>query len=163
MKHRNLRIAWSLAWGVVAVLLCLLWVRTNYWQDAIFKRTASQQVLIESAYGRATLTVEHQSVPFSAITSEWRHSAGPADIQNWPKEGQQFPAGMGRGFAYISRTTGFVAIAPYWSLTTFSVVLASLSWVTVLVKLRRFSLRTLLIATTIVASMLGLVAWALRR
>ena len=30
MKHRKLRIAWSVAWGVVAVLLCVLWVR-SYW------------------------------------------------------------------------------------------------------------------------------------
>ena len=30
MKHRKLRIAWSVAWGVVAVLLVSLWVR-SYW------------------------------------------------------------------------------------------------------------------------------------
>ena len=28
MKFRKLRIAWSVAWGVVAVLLCVLWVRS---------------------------------------------------------------------------------------------------------------------------------------
>jgi hypothetical protein len=28
MKYRKLRIAWSVAWGVVAVLLCMLWVRS---------------------------------------------------------------------------------------------------------------------------------------
>src|SRR5690349_16513123 len=30
MKYRKLRLAWSVAWGVVAVLLCILWVR-SYW------------------------------------------------------------------------------------------------------------------------------------
>jgi hypothetical protein len=30
MKYRKLRIAWSVAWGVVAVLLVVLWVR-SYW------------------------------------------------------------------------------------------------------------------------------------
>jgi hypothetical protein len=29
MKHRKLRIAWSVVWGVVAVLLVVLWVRSN--------------------------------------------------------------------------------------------------------------------------------------
>ena len=28
MKHRKLRIAWSVAWGIVAVLLIALWVRS---------------------------------------------------------------------------------------------------------------------------------------
>ena len=28
MKYRKLRIAWSVAWGIVAVLLCVLWVRS---------------------------------------------------------------------------------------------------------------------------------------
>ena len=30
MRFRKLRIAWSVAWGVVAVLLIVLWVR-SYW------------------------------------------------------------------------------------------------------------------------------------
>ena len=30
MRFRKLRIAWSVAWGVLAVLLCVLWVR-SYW------------------------------------------------------------------------------------------------------------------------------------
>src|SRR5689334_17632588 len=28
MKYRKLRMAWSVTWGVVAVLLCVLWVRS---------------------------------------------------------------------------------------------------------------------------------------
>src|SRR5690348_17214413 len=34
MKHRKLRIAWSVAWGVVAVLMVPLWVR-SYWIEDI--------------------------------------------------------------------------------------------------------------------------------
>src|SRR5262245_56414702 len=30
MKYRKLRIAWSVAWGLLAVLVCVLWVR-SYW------------------------------------------------------------------------------------------------------------------------------------
>ena len=33
MKYRKLRIAWSVAWGVVAVLLCVLWVRSYWWAE----------------------------------------------------------------------------------------------------------------------------------
>ena len=32
MKHRKLRIAWSAAWGVAAVLLIALWIR-SYWRS----------------------------------------------------------------------------------------------------------------------------------
>ncbi len=35
MKHRKLRIAWSVAWGVLAVLLIALWVRSYWWVDSI--------------------------------------------------------------------------------------------------------------------------------
>ena len=33
MEHRKLRIAWSVAWSVAAMLLCALWVR-SYWTVA---------------------------------------------------------------------------------------------------------------------------------
>jgi len=158
MTFHKLRIAWSVAWGIVVLMLLVLWVRTNHWQDAIFRRTSQQQVLIESAYGRAILTLEYQSLPPSAITAGWRHSAGPTDIKSWPKEGILFPAGMRFGFAYIQRPGGLVAFAPYWSLVTLSVVLASLPWVRHFSY--RFSLRTLLIATTLIAVVLGLIVWS---
>jgi hypothetical protein len=35
MKFRKLRIAWSVAWGVVAVSLCGLWVRSYWWWDVM--------------------------------------------------------------------------------------------------------------------------------
>jgi hypothetical protein len=31
MKYRKLRIAWSVAWGIVAALFVVLWV-LSYWQ-----------------------------------------------------------------------------------------------------------------------------------
>ena len=38
MKHRKLRIAWSVAWGIVAVLLVALWVRSYRWHDLLIIR-----------------------------------------------------------------------------------------------------------------------------
>ena len=35
MKYRKLRIAWSVAWGVVAVLLIVLWVRSYWWAEVV--------------------------------------------------------------------------------------------------------------------------------
>src|SRR5690349_20828765 len=33
MKHCKLRIAWSVAWGIAIVLLCVLWVRSYFTGD----------------------------------------------------------------------------------------------------------------------------------
>lgn len=35
MKYRKVRIAWSVAWALVAVLLCALWVRSYAWHDTV--------------------------------------------------------------------------------------------------------------------------------
>jgi hypothetical protein len=35
MKYRKLRIAWSVGWGVLCLLLIVLWVRSDHWADAI--------------------------------------------------------------------------------------------------------------------------------
>ena len=35
MRYRKLRIAWSVVWGLAAVLLIVLWVRSCYTSDGI--------------------------------------------------------------------------------------------------------------------------------
>jgi hypothetical protein len=57
---------------------------------------------------------------------------------------------------FVRRSTG-IAI-PYWSLALVTGCSAALPWFTY-----RFSLRTLLIATTLVGVVLGLAVWALRK
>ena len=39
MKHRKLRIAWSVAWGIVAALVIALWVRSHYSVNQMFLTT----------------------------------------------------------------------------------------------------------------------------
>src|SRR6476469_5066865 len=52
-----------------------------------------------------------------------------------------------------------MAVLPYWFLVSLSVIFAVGPWIR---QLRwRFSLRTLLIATTLVAVVLGLIVWAM--
>ncbi len=35
MRFRKLRIAWSVFWGLAAVLLVVLWVRSYWWVDQL--------------------------------------------------------------------------------------------------------------------------------
>jgi hypothetical protein len=44
MRFRNLRIAWSVAWGLLAVLLIVLWVRSSSEPTTVKKTTTSVPV-----------------------------------------------------------------------------------------------------------------------
>ncbi len=64
MKHRKLRIAWSVAWGIVVVLLCVLWVRSYSTHDLFygwFHRSGYLQV--DSEYGCLALIAVAEPQP----------------------------------------------------------------------------------------------------
>jgi hypothetical protein len=64
----------------------------------------------------------------------------------------QFPGARILGFSFIWNANGFHIIAPYWSVTVVVLLIAAvpcIEW--------RFSLRTLLIATTLFAAVVRLV------
>jgi hypothetical protein len=49
MKHRKLRIAWSVGWGVVGLLLTVCWIRSQYYVDSIsFPITDGRMLGLES-------------------------------------------------------------------------------------------------------------------
>src|SRR5436190_20522291 len=52
MKFRKLRIAWSVWWGVVAVLLCVVWVHSYFSFDLLFVRSDPGGFQFTSTYGR---------------------------------------------------------------------------------------------------------------
>ena len=110
IKHRKLCIAWSVVWGVLALLLCVLWVR-SYW----------------AAYQIAVLEF------------------GPKDYLLTGERGE-FVLSYGKSYLYV----------PCWLVTIVPTVFATSHWLPY-----RFSLRTLLIATTLVAVGLGVVMWML--
>ena len=140
MKHRKLRIAWSVAWGVVAVLLCGLWVRSYDVVDHVGWAVSGQGKLY--------------------ITS----SIGVKPIPNrkpYPAESNSYFGGriqiLSSWNVVAVPPPGTQIIIPYWAFVLLTLPLAGLSWFHF-----RFSLRTLLIATTLVAVVLGLIVWASR-
>jgi hypothetical protein len=143
MRFRKLRIAWSVVWGVVAVLLCVLWVR-SYWRvDYIEKETS-------------VIGWNAGSVRGEIAFSSWHTSS--LDIPNWKYENYQpdynepLPKG---GFLFRVGNGALFVFAPHCSLVLVACIFAALPWV----RFWRFSLRTLLIATTLVAVGLGLIVW----
>jgi hypothetical protein len=146
MKYRKLRIAWSLAWGVLAVLLCVLWVRGYSWYENICYGGPKATIGIESAWG----TVEFfRSSPTSGL---WPPPGWSLTHEAWNGGGPDF---FDTAFYWLREPGHFIMRLPNWIAILFATILASASW------LRwRFSLRTLLAATALVAVGLGLIVWA---
>ena len=130
MKNRKLRIAWSVAWGVACLLLIALWVRSYSWLDACAGFSHSVAAYHGSLY----------------IDTGWAghgpvivRNLGPVDIIS------DYEAAPTRGDTTI----------PIWLFLILGLASGIAPWLP-----WHFSLRTLLIATTLVAILLGLIVYA---
>ena len=126
MKYRKLRIAWSVAWGIAAVLLVVLWVRSYLVYDSFVGRYPNGLFFfVYSAKGVYTFS----TYPL----------LGASVNDNWWFLVRRAPNDMAIGgpFSFTIVVACAVSIAP---------------WIRY-----RFSLRTLLIATTLVAVVLGII------
>jgi hypothetical protein len=144
MTYRKLRIAWSVAWGTVAVLLCLLWVRSYWRQDSVQGFvTSTYEVGISSHKGQGSLSL-YAINGYRTYYSGWNWSSKEVSGRNpdW-------------GFSYSSSFWGFTIKAPQIVLMACIGTLAAAPWL----PFKRFSLRTSLIATTLIAVVLGLIVW----
>src|SRR5262245_26937370 len=145
MKYRKLRIALSVAWGVLAVLLVVLW--SVSYRLFIHCSSGSSNLHCTSFQGRALVAkFRPLSLPHDFdITFDYRPPDGvPEPVNNWT------------GF-YVQAHSPWILQAPYWFLVLLSSTFAAAPWFR-----WHFSLRTLLIATTLFALVLGLVVWASR-
>ena len=146
MKYRKLRIAWSVAWGTVAMLLCVLWVRSLYWIDYSYWYYSDSHCLkVFSVDGR--LAIERRN---SSSGNIWEHMSTRFHVPqtHYDMNGQR----VSSAWFQVMRFSDFNQYeVPYWFCAMVPALLATLPW--------RFSLRTLLIATTLVAVGLGVVVW----
>ena len=156
MKYRKLRIAWSVAWGVVAVLLCVLWVRSQNRQDRLI-RHSSFGIEFRSYNGQTILEVNPSLNP--PTVAFWEFKTRLADHVWYPPHPViPFFGRLGIDWG-IHNGTQFLFL-PHWMLVALPLVCVSLVWADRFPW--RFSLRTLLIATTLVAVVLGAVVYAMR-
>ena len=147
MRYRKPRIAWFVVLGLAAVLLIVLWVR-SYWRMDSWLHP--ERGVLPNIYS-SSLGDIHVNWDAEAGSTGWHHWSGPhsksdlreLDGRSWIR--YRFTS-QGGACAYI----GF----PHWFAVAVFATLAGVPWI----HLRsRFSLRTLLIATTLVAVVLGLV------
>jgi hypothetical protein len=83
MRFRKLRIAWSVGWAVVAVLLIVLWLRSYWWADICGVTFAHEQRWnFASENGRIFLIVPDYESAMWAIgkSREWDVRSDPMSI-----------------------------------------------------------------------------------
>src|SRR5262245_34253035 len=155
MKFRKLRTTWSVFWAVLALLVCAMWVRSITWADAVTGPfvTSEDVIIVRSLPG--VVDINHQPgtspPPWSKITDDARQIWD--DIQNADPAARPYES---RFWGMFHVDLSWPAITfPYWFAVLTTALVATLPWLRL-----RFSLRTLLIATTIIAVALGIVVWS---
>ncbi len=144
---RGLRIAWLVTWGIAAVLLVALRAR-SYKTVETLSRTSENLFCTKFISDTGTLSFVHEDLNyFESFVSPGAH--------NWKYD--DFGPNIGRDvsrFTFNWSSSKLEARCAVWLLALFPIGLAVFPWVRY-----RFSLRTLLIATTIIAVGLGLIVW----
>jgi hypothetical protein len=171
MRFRKLRIAWSGVCGIACLLLIVLWVRSYWWCEMIYYHPTLVDMHVfrsdegEISYGnwffRATTMGSPPKIGLTLRTGRLFDDGtgagfGGSEVPNTPLFNRVF-----RGFR---RTDGLHYpgyLAPYWFVMLVVAMFGSLPWF--IQRKWRFTLRTLLIATTLVAVVLGLIVWAVRK
>src|SRR4051812_1396865 len=156
LKYRKLRIAWSVFWGLACVLLIVLWVRSYWVYDRINAPIGTHGCAFSSIHGLLGVDEQTRAYP----VTNWEYSSFPLEVPQETATASQDTPGTNENDMTFTITT-FTEIelnrlitARHGCLALLFAVLAAGPWLP-----GRFSLRTLLLATTLVAVVLGLVVW----
>jgi len=147
-----LRIAVTVLSLTACVMLVALWKRSYWWTDGINGQLTSKYCLGVGSMPGCFGTLIYSRSPRPSMP-RWTITTRPTDqwLASARHSGPFIPSRIWGAF-YCSGLSGFVL--PYWFGLTFAVVIATAPWIR---WSKRFSLRTLLIATTLVAAGLGLI------
>ncbi len=153
---RYLRIAFSATCLIACVLLIALWVRSYYSRD-----------MTRGCIGGSPLHMSVTSLKGEVAIAfdEWRGNPHPwmfGSVSNSENMIAVFSSVTGKpplswlGFRWHFKASLVVIVFPYWFLVLVPAAFTAIPWIH---WKRRFSLRTLLIATTLIAGVLGLFVW----
>jgi hypothetical protein len=157
MKYRKLRIAWSVGWGVACVLLIVLWIHSYWYQDQIVVWMSNSMDVHSLSWhgwmgvGYSWFDTKLEDMSRHGNTRVHFHYMGPHVDPPYP------PAGWARSAHNTPAQFYCGLILPFWFPVLLSAAIAAVPWIRC-----RFTLRTLLIATTLVAVVLGAIVWAVR-
>ena len=160
---------------MVAVLLLMLWVRSYWWVEIYYGQVSANQFIclgiLPGALGGSVDDINLPSTRTTVPTDKWLESTGRTIsrvVKNQKRLEQSNPQLLKKlrppprlpsriwGVLYFRKGEAWV---PFWFLSLLTVALATLPWIK---WSKRFALRTLLLITTAVAILLGLIIYAIR-
>ena len=146
MTFRKLRITWSVAWGLAAVLLVACWIKS-------YKVGA----YVRWDVGARTFYAVAEEGELETVVFGFPLEDNEVGLRV-PQKSNSMPIAelLGVRVVYVSGFYSGITL-PYWTGLVASVAMAGAAWFP---NVGRFSLRTLLIATTLVAAVLGLIVWS---
>lgn len=147
----RLRIAVSVFFAVLTIALCVLWVTSYYYESYLQRGTGSAVLQLQSAYGR--LKASKIAPPLSdKLNRDWEMLIEPASAA------RQLPTPT-LGIGWFSNQFMTSIFLPFWLLAIVCITLTAAPWPCYR---NQFSLRTMLIAMTLFAVVLGLVCYIVR-
>jgi hypothetical protein len=156
MRFRKLRIAWSVTNGITCLLLIVCWVVSYHfiiWVGA----PINGDTRLESAFGHWMLWEEYgRDMHLGKWFVDYWSTAEDDTLEN--KLEARLPSGFGTYQLYPTGIGHDAIVVKQWAPVLAFTGLTVLPWFP-----SRFTLRTLLIATTLVAVGLGLVVYAVRK
>jgi hypothetical protein len=160
MRFRKLlRITWTVFCGIACLLLCVLWVRSYRWADSVDGHFTEFQLFhVNSIQGQVAFLTFPKSTPLLVSKTDYRGTLKHAPIGRATGDFRTHTSHefAGLGFSRVEPNGGIAVLTPQWLLISLVAILAATPWG----RWRwRFSLRTVLIATTLVAVVLGLIVW----
>ncbi len=143
---RKLRIVLSAMCGIVCLLTIVLWVRSHHAEDRASCRLSSVGIRLYSS--RGWLVLFKNGTP-GAGPYDWDITFGSEYWLNPPDTRLQYALPL----SFFGRSAISNISLPHWVFVVVSVAVAAVPWL--LHRQFRFSLRSLLIATTLIAIVLG--------
>ena len=158
---RVLRTSWTVGCVVVAVALIALWVR-SYWCRVSIQASVLPSRTFQCSFLPGRIHLRSCSLVTAAdrtewITGVWQIYKNTPDLEfgDW-----DYPGSPTFKFSLAEFRAGEVIIHfPYWSAIFGMACMILVAWVP---RSQNFSLRTLMLVTTLVGVLLGFVVWASR-
>jgi hypothetical protein len=149
---RNLRIAVTALSLTACVLLIALWVRSYWVQDIVTVRpTATRTLTLHSIMGRIELSTEPRVMRRFAIVTHWEYDEVPPSTDYTFGFRREYVVNDDGALGWL-RGHRYTVAFPHWLFITTMATLVAIPWLP-----WRFSLRTLLIATTLFAVGLAII------
>ena len=159
MRYRKLRIAWSVVWGLIALLLVALWVRSYTKSDGFAGNRGANLMSIYQIVGEMHFSELRPAMGITLPVMPWHMFHDNINEYNLsPNEDFHQRSHRLLGIRWLVFGNGFHFALSHLFAIVFTMAVGILPWLPP----GRFSLRALLIAMTLVAVVLGAIVWAAR-